>query len=158
MNRPLKCQSPPRNRPNKVPIALAALSHRPVHVLPRAVPDMDPHGCLRNAIDDYVPGICNRKAALAAPGCRHANSRMFENQIESVLDALSDKSSGARVFVSDVRKGINVGLQRPRRPLKLPGGACGHGRHRLSRVPGAAPLHAAHIRAASHRFPRLCFR
>ena len=129
-----------------------------VHILTRAVPDMDPHGCLRNAIDDYVPGICNRKAALAAPGCSHANSRVVEDQIERVLNALSDKSSGARVFVSDVSKGINVGLQRPRRPLKPPGGAYGHWRHRSSRVLDAAPLHAAHIRAASHRVPRLCSR
>jgi hypothetical protein len=83
------------------------------HVLPRAVPDMNPHSCRRNAIDDYVPGVCNWKPALAAPGCGHANSRVFENQIECVLYALSDKPSGARVFVRDVSKGINVGLQRP---------------------------------------------
>ena len=72
-----------------------------VHVLPRAVPDMNPHGRRRNAIDDYVSSICNRKAPFAAPGCGHANSRVFEDQIESVLYALPDKFSGARVFVSE---------------------------------------------------------
>lgn len=76
---------------------------------------MNPHGCLRNAIDNYVPSVCNRKAALTAPGCGHANSRVFEDQIERTLYALPDKSSRARVFVSDVSKGIKVGLQRPRR-------------------------------------------
>ncbi len=81
-----------------------------VRVLPRPVPDMNPHGCRRNAIDDYVPSVCNRKAALAAPGCGHANSRVFEDQIERPLYALANKPSGARVLVSDVGKGINVGL------------------------------------------------
>ncbi|MDP2706022.1 MAG: hypothetical protein Q8O70_00750, partial [Burkholderiales bacterium] len=101
---------------------------------------MNPHGCRRNAIDDYVPSVCNRKAALAAPGCGHANSRVFEDQIERVLYALSDKPSGARVFVSDVSKGINVCLQRPWRPLKPPDGACGHGQRRSWRLFGALPL------------------
>lgn len=66
-----------------------------MHVLPRAVPDMNPHGCRHNAIDDYVPSVCNRKAALAAPGCGHANSRVFEDQTERVLYALSDHADCA---------------------------------------------------------------
>jgi hypothetical protein len=65
---------------------------------------MDPHGYRRNAIDDYMPGICNRIAALAAPGYGHTNSWVFEDQVERVLYALADKFSGARVFVSDVGK------------------------------------------------------
>jgi hypothetical protein len=89
-----------------------------VHVLPRAIPDMNPHGCRRNAIDDYVPGICNRKAALAAPSCGHANSRVFEDQIERVFYALSDQPSASQVFVSNVSKGVNVGLQPPAAPTQ----------------------------------------
>lgn len=154
VHRVVSSQTPrgPANWPRYANLKLA------MHVLPCAVPDMNPHGCRRNAIDDYVPSVCNRKAALAAPGCRYANSRVFEDQIERVLYALSDKRSGARVFASDVSKGINVGLQRPRRPLKPPGGACGHAQRRSWRVFGAVPLHAAHTRAASHHVLRLCFR
>ncbi|MEK6593770.1 MAG: hypothetical protein AABZ67_11895 [Pseudomonadota bacterium] len=71
---------------------------------------MNPHGCWRNAIDDYMPSVCNRVAALTAPGRGHANSRVFEDQIERVFYARSDKLSAALIFVSDVSKGINIGL------------------------------------------------
>ena len=96
------------------------------HVLPRAVPDMNAHGYRCNAIDDYVPSVRNRVAAFTAPGCGNSDSRVFEDQVERVLYALADKLSGARIFIGDVGKRINVGPQRPRRPFKPLGGACGH--------------------------------
>ena len=88
---------------------------------------MNPHGFRCNAIDDYVPSVRNRVAALTAPGCGDSDSRVFEYQVERTLYALADKLSGARIFIGDVGKRINVGSQRPRRPFKPLDGACGHG-------------------------------
>ena len=78
--------------------------------MPCAVPDVNPHGYRRNAIDDHVPSVRNRVAALTAPGCGDSDSRVFEDQVKRTLYALADKLSGARVFVRDVCKRINVGL------------------------------------------------
>lgn len=121
------------------------------HVLPCAVPDVDSHGYRRHTIDDHVPGVCNGVTAFTTPGCGYADSRMFEDKIERMLYTLANKLSRAGVFIGDVRKGIDIRLQCPRRPFKPLGGVYGHGQHRSRHEIGAALLHASHTRAASHR-------
>ena len=101
----------------------------PCYILACAIPDVDSHGCRGDTIDDDVSGVCNRKPALATPGGGYADFGELQDQVERVLDTRLEKRSGARVFVRYVSKGINVRLQRTRRPIKPPDAACGHWRH-----------------------------
>jgi hypothetical protein len=106
--------------------------------------------CPRDAINDYMPSFCNRVAPLAASRRGNANSRVFDDQRERVLYALADKLRSAWIFACDVSKRFNVRLQRPRRPLKLPGGACGHGHRQSLHALDVALRHSLHTRFASH--------
>jgi len=85
----------------------------------------------------------------------HHNYWVFEGLVERVPFARRDKISGARVFVSDMGKRINVGFQRRRWPLKPPDGACGDGRRRSQHVFNGAPLRVARTQAAPHHALRL---
>lgn len=114
-------------------INLWRLTYYAIHFLPpdvllRTIPDVNSHGCRCDSINDHVPGIGYRVAALTAPGGRHANPWMLQNKIQRLIYPITHKVRRAPVLVGDMRQSSKIGPQRPWRPFKPLGGVCGHER------------------------------
>lgn len=93
------------------------------HVLPRAISDMNLHGCRRSALDDYVPSVWNRIASLTSSTVRRARQSLGPSE------CLSGKN------------------------IAHPGIAPGHTPHRHLNLPARSPAPAASACASHRATP-----
>ena len=114
-------------------------------------PALHIHGNNANAeIADRYLSLTIRRGSLLLRRAWMRAVQLLTNQTDKNVRGFDSTGCLDDLSCHPARAGaaINVGLQRPWRPLKPLGGACGHERRRSRRVFGAAPRLAAHNRDA----------
>src|SRR5258708_1581267 len=74
------------------------------HILPRAVPELNPDGVSGDLIVDHMAGVGNGVATLPTPGRRRADPRLRQNYREGAFDPLDELLRRERIFIGDARK------------------------------------------------------